>query len=78
MIKRSKLAKITTEILILSFIGAIVIGLMTALIPSIKNILKMFEPTIFPTAMSVFFLAAATADVASSGRECRRQRLSNQ
>jgi len=31
--------------------------------------LKMFDPTTFPTAMSGFFLIAATIDVASSGSE---------
>ena len=48
------------------------IGLIIALIPKIKKILKMFEPTMFPTAISVFFLYAAVADVANSGSDVPR------
>jgi hypothetical protein len=44
-------------------------GLMIALIPRIKKILNIFEPTIFPTAISAFFLKAAMVEVTSSGRE---------
>jgi len=42
---------------------------MIELVPNMKNMLKTFEPTIFPTAISAFFLYAAAADVANSGSE---------
>lgn len=45
------------------------IGAIVALTPSIKRMLKIFDPIIFPSAMSVFFLYAAIAEVASSGSE---------
>ena len=51
------------------FLGWKGIGLIIELRPKIQKILKMFEPITLPTAMSVFFLKAATAEVASSGRE---------
>jgi len=38
-------------------------------IPSIKNILKMFDPITFPTTKSSFFLNKATKETISSGRE---------
>ncbi len=44
-------------------------GPMTALTPKISMILKMFDPTTFPTAISFRPLKAATAEVNSSGRE---------
>ena len=44
-------------------------GAITVETPRIKNILKMFDPTTFPIAMSTFFLRTATMEVASSGRE---------
>lgn len=37
--------------------------------PMIKNILKIFEPTIFPTEMSISFLSAAATDVTNSGSD---------
>jgi len=45
------------------------IGDITAEIPSTKKTLKIFDPTMFPMAMSTFFFFAATTEVASSGRE---------
>ncbi len=47
-----------------NFIGDII-----EVIANIKNILKIFEPMMFPTAISDFPLYAATAEVASSGRD---------
>ena len=44
-------------------------GLISDVIPRIKKILKILEPTIFPTAISDFFFRAATIEVASSGRD---------
>ena len=44
-------------------------GLMVELTPSTKKILKIFEPTMLPTAKSVFFLYAANAEVANSGND---------
>ena len=44
-------------------------GLMVAVIPKIKNTLIILDPTTLPTAISEFFLYAATTEVASSGRE---------
>lgn len=49
--------------------GRLGIGEMLALTPRIKRILKILDPMIFPRAMSVFFLYAAIAEVASSGSE---------
>ena len=46
-----------------------VMGFINADIPRIKNMLKRFEPTIFPIAISIFLFFAATADVASSGND---------
>lgn len=37
--------------------------------PRIKNTLKIFDPTILPTAISSCFLRVATTDVASSGND---------
>ncbi len=37
--------------------------------PRIQKILKMFEPTIFPTAISLCHFLDAITDVASSGRD---------
>jgi hypothetical protein len=48
-------------------------GCINELIPKIKNILNIFEPIIFPTAISLFFFIAATTDVASSGVKYLRQ-----
>jgi hypothetical protein len=42
-------------------------GLIRELTPSTKRILKIFDPITLPTAISTFFLYAATTDVASSG-----------
>lgn len=39
------------------------------LTPKMSVILKMFDPIIFPRAMLVFFLTAATTDAANSGRD---------
>lgn len=44
-------------------------GVMLALHPSTKKILKRLLPITFPMAISGFFFSAATMDVASSGRE---------
>ena len=44
-------------------------GFIIAETPKIQNILNMFDPTTLPTAMSTFFLYAATAEVASSGKD---------
>ena len=44
-------------------------GLIIELITSISKILKIFEPTIFPIAISVFFFKAVIDDVANSGRD---------
>ena len=43
-------------------------GEITAAAPRIRRILKIFEPTTFPTAISSSFFLAATMDVTSSGR----------
>lgn len=40
-----------------------------ALIDKIKNTLKILDPITLPKAISEFFLNAATAEVANSGRE---------
>lgn len=42
---------------------------MTELKPRMNRILKMLEPIIFPTAISLFLFMAATTDVANSGNE---------
>ena len=42
---------------------------MLELTPRIKKTLKIFDPTIFPTAISGCFLRAAATDVASSGSD---------
>ena len=44
------------------------IGDMSQLTQSTKSILNIFEPIIFPIAISVSFLRAAITEVASSGR----------
>lgn len=44
-------------------------GEMRLLAQRIKRILKILDPMTFPSARSVFFLYAATAEVASSGSE---------
>lgn len=48
-------------------------GAITADIPKIKNILKILEPTTFPIAISVFFLRAATTEVANSGKDVPKE-----
>ena len=45
------------------------IGLIIPVNPRIKNMLKMFDPTTLPTAISFCFFMVATTDVTSSGRE---------
>ena len=45
-----------------------VIGFIIAEVPSISNILNMFEPIILPIAMSLSPFNAATTLVTSSGR----------
>lgn len=45
------------------------IGLITADTPRIQNILKIFDPTIFPMAISFCPLRAATIEVTSSGSD---------
>ena len=42
---------------------------MEAAQPRTKKMLKRFEPTTLPMAICGFFFSAATAEVASSGRE---------
>ena len=49
--------------------GSKAIGRTRELTPRMKKILKMFDPIMLPTAMSLFFFTAATTDVASSGKE---------
>ena len=44
-------------------------GDMPAEAPRIRKVLKIFEPTTFPMAISAFFLRAAIKEVANSGRE---------
>ena len=44
-------------------------GVMLALHPNTKKILKRLLPITFPIAISGFFFSAATIEVASSGRE---------
>lgn len=44
-------------------------GYMVPLTPNIKKILKILLPTTLPTAISEFFLYAATTLVANSGNE---------
>ena len=44
-------------------------GRMTDDTPSIRSMLKMFEPITFPKAIWLFFLSAALIDAASSGSE---------
>ena len=43
-------------------------GEITAAVHRISRILKILEPTTFPTAISSSFFRAATIDVTSSGR----------
>jgi len=45
------------------------IGAITAVRPRMPKMLKMFDPTMLPTAISVCLRSAATTDVASSGSE---------
>ena len=45
------------------------IGEIKELIPKMRNMFSMFEPTIFPIEMPISFLIAATMDVINSGRE---------
>jgi len=45
------------------------IGVTVAVVPRIRNMLKMFDPTMFPTAISGSFLRAAATEVASSGSD---------
>ena len=44
-------------------------GLIIELTPKINKILKIFDPRIFPIAISEFFLKAAITDVDNSGSE---------
>ena len=64
----SKLARITATMSLLFPVwkGN---GFMIEPIPRTKKILKIFEPTTLPTAISTFLLWAATAEVASSGSD---------
>ena len=45
------------------------IGLIIDETPNIKNVLNMFDPIMFPTTKSSFFLVAATIETINSGRE---------
>jgi hypothetical protein len=64
----NRLAKMFTIISIFDK-GCKETGLITALIPKMKNTLNIFDPTIFPIAKSTFFFLAAITLVASSGRD---------
>ena len=48
---------------------------MKVVIPKTRSTLKILEPMILPTARSDFFLKAATAEVASSGKEVPAARI---
>lgn len=50
-------------------IGLYTIGFITELKPRTQNKLKIFDPITAPTAMSVCFLYAATAEAANSGND---------
>ena len=45
------------------------IGLISDDVPKTKNVLNMFDPIIFPTTKSSFFLNRATRETTNSGRE---------
>lgn len=45
------------------------IGRMVAETPNTRNVLKIFEPTTLPMAISAFPLRAAMTEVASSGKD---------
>jgi len=45
------------------------IGATVEVVPRTRKILKMLDPTTFPTARSTSFLVAAMIEVTSSGRE---------
>ena len=47
-------------------------GVISEDVPNTNRILKMFEPTIFPMAISAFFFLAANKDVNNSGKEVPR------
>lgn len=67
-INNNKLAQIFTNIsMLLDLLNGR--GFILALIPNIQKVLKIFEPTTFPIAISDCFLYAATADAANSGNE---------
>lgn len=44
-------------------------GVITAEIPRIQKMLKMFEPKMFPTAISIFLRYTAATEVANSGND---------
>jgi len=48
------------------------IGLKMPTVPITRQILNMLDPTTFPTEISLSPFAAATADVANSGRDVPR------
>ena len=52
-----------------------VIGLMVAATPSTIRILKTFDPTTLPTAISNSFFLAATMDVTSSGKDVPTEQM---
>ena len=52
----------------LSLHGLNRIGLRNELTDKINRMLNMFDPVIFPTAISVFLFVAAIMDVANSGK----------
>ena len=52
-------------------------GLTMEEIPNTKKMLKIFDPTTFPMAMSTFFFLTAAIDVASSGREVPMETIVN-
>ena len=59
----------TSTIISMIFSCMNAIGLMADAIPSTMSMLKMHEPTAFPSAISTSFFLAATIDVTSSGSD---------
>ncbi len=68
MAKRASDAIITTAMSKMKLFGT-GIGLMTAVVPRIKNTLKMLLPTMLPIAISFFLSQDALIEVANSGSE---------
>ncbi len=66
--KRSTVEAISSKISKLNDL-LYVIGVINELIPRIRKILNIFEPMMFPMAISLFLRNAATTEVTSSGNE---------